>query len=540
MRSRHSAASRVATFTLLALCGFSVRSGAADSPQSDLPISTPRVHAAPSGQHGFPFMSSSLNLKSVGYVEEEFFISGTAQAFIPAQTQPLQPDGRWNVEPNPGVTAPYTTRILVRRPQDPQRFNGTVVVEWFNETADFDAPSDWLYEHEEIVREGYAYVGVTAQFVGVKALKGWEKGPGARYASLFHPGESFAYDIFAQTGWVVSHARNTDPQPLGDLTRGARTVLATGFSQSADWLATYVNAIHKLYPVFQGFLIHDGAGGIPLSLDIASFDGDPIPANVPVTPLINTPYPVRVRTDLKVPTLIVLSEFGLSDTDGAGRSFHLESDTDHIRVWELAGATHLETGWFGEFAADMSKSAVGFALGACDGPPGIPNIVHAPASRAALHALNRWANDGELPRSAPRISLVVPNPPHNFNVPVVFNRDPATNLVIGGIRLPAISVPTATLNGNRTDLEPKTLGPGLQCFYVGSLDPWNHDGDRWDGKPGVDPSPTPEPVLQLLYPTHENYVDRVAIAASQSKEDGYLRPADAAQIVLKAEKSHVP
>ena len=432
-------ASLVVTFALLALGGFSAPAGAAGTPQPALSISTPRVLTPPSGQHGFPLMSSALDLKSVGYVEEEYFISGTAQAFIPVDSQPLLRNGRWNVMPNPGITAPYTTRILIRRPQDPQKFNGTVVVEWFNESANFDAPSDWVYEHEEMVREGYAYVGVTAQFVGVAALLGWEQGPGARYASLFHPGESFAYDIFGQAGWVLTHPRDGDSRPLGNLTSKVSTLLATGFSQSASWLLNYVNAIHPLYPVYQGFLVHDGSAGVPLSLDEASFNGDPTPPNVPPTPLIGVPYRARVRTDQKVPTLIVLSEFGLSDSDGGGRSLHLYPDTDFVKEWEFAGAPHLETGWFQEFVADEAKSGIGFALGPCEGPPGIPNIVHAPAARAALHALHRWASDGEPPRTAPRMSLNVPGPPHPYRTLVTFNRDPDTNLVIGGIRLPAVA-----------------------------------------------------------------------------------------------------
>src|SRR5450631_3243046 len=123
-------------------------------------ISTPSVRSAPNGQNGFPFMASALNLASVGYAEQEYLLSGTAQAYIPVTPGRLPRNGRWNVMPNPGATAPYTTRILVRRPIDPKRFNGTVVVEWFNESAGFDTPSDWLYTHDEIVREGYAYVGV--------------------------------------------------------------------------------------------------------------------------------------------------------------------------------------------------------------------------------------------------------------------------------------------------------------------------------------------------------------------------------------------
>jgi len=138
------------------------------------------------------------------------------------------------------------------------------------------------------------------------------------------------------------------------------------------------------------------------------------------------------------------------------------------------------------------------------------------------------------------MSLVVPNPPDSFEQAVTFNRDPATGIAIGGIRLPAIAVPTASLNGNRSELDPQTWGPGGQCFLVGSSDPWNHDSDLWDGQAGLDPSPTPEPDLQLLYHSHQHYVERVAAAALQSVDAGYLRPVDGVKLVLDAAHAAVP
>ncbi|HVN46531.1 MAG TPA: alpha/beta hydrolase domain-containing protein [Steroidobacteraceae bacterium] len=499
------------------------------------------MRSAPHGQHGFPFLSTVLDLGTVGYVEEEFLISGTAQAYISLTPGPLQPNGRWDSQPNPGVTAPYATRMLVRRPLDPARFNGVVVVEWLNESGGSDATADWWYMRDEIVRQGYAYVGVTVQWPGVQSLLGWETGPGARYATLFHPGESFDYNIFAQAGWVVAHPRNGDPRPLGTLTDHVRDVVGTGFSQSAWWLATYINAIHPLTPVYDGFLVHDGGIDQPLSWPGASLFGDPIPAGVPATPEIDTPYPFQLRTDQSVPVLVVGSEFGLSDFgNAAGRSFHLQPDSSHIRFWELAGATHLESGWFQQLVADNNKSIPGSALDPCDGPPGIPSVVHGQAARAALNALSSWISDGQAPALAPRLSLFVPTPADDFDQLVVFNRDPRTNLAIGGIRLPAVAVPTATLNGNRSDLDPSTLGPGGQCYFVGAFDPWDHDSDPWDGQVGFDPSPTPEPDLQLLYSTHQRYVQQVASAALQSIRGGYLRPIDGAKIVLDAAQSKVP
>ena len=507
---------------------------------SDWPGPTPRVNVAPAGQHGFPFRSSALNLGRLGYVEQEFLISGTARAYIPVTQDPLPANGRWNVKPNPGVTAPFTTRLLVRRPIDPRTFNGTVVVEWLNASDASDTQSDWLYMHDEIVRQGSVYVGVTTQYIGVQTLLAWESGPGARYASLFHPGDSFSYDIFAQAGWAVTHGRSGDPCPLGSLTDTVRTVVATGFSQSAWWLTTYVNAIQRLTPVYAGFLLDDG--GIDANLSFpGTGTGDPPPPGVPATPDVETPYPFQLRTDLNVPVLIVASEFGLSDFGLlAGRTFHLQPDSAHLRVWEFAGATHLESGWFQELTADANKSTPGFTLDPCDGPPGIPSLVHGQASRAALHALSDWAGQAVAPQAAPRLSLNVPNPPDDFNQLVSFNRDPATNLIIGGIRLPAVAAPIATLDGNRSDLDPSASAPGGQCGFIGSYDPWNHDSDPWDGQVGYDPSPTPEPDLQLLYGNHANYVQRVAGAALQSVKYGFLRPVDGAKLVIDAAQARVP
>src|SRR5213593_1224746 len=75
---------------------------------------------------GTPFVAStSFALTPLGYVEEEFFLSGTATGYTSAA--PLRTDGRWTA--TPGSTAAYKTRILVRRPADGKRFNGTVLVE---------------------------------------------------------------------------------------------------------------------------------------------------------------------------------------------------------------------------------------------------------------------------------------------------------------------------------------------------------------------------------------------------------------------------
>jgi hypothetical protein len=74
---------------------------------------TPVISAAPAGQHRFPFGSSAVDLAGRGYTEKEYLISGTAEAYI--NDGPFRKHGVWNAKPNPGVTAPFTVRLLVRR-----------------------------------------------------------------------------------------------------------------------------------------------------------------------------------------------------------------------------------------------------------------------------------------------------------------------------------------------------------------------------------------------------------------------------------------
>src|SRR5215211_3970193 len=87
----------------------------------------------------YPLMMSSklqtpVDLTKAGYVEEEFLISGRANVYDWAA------DGKAIVKtPN----APYTTRILVRRPSTPQRFSGNAIIEVPNSARRFDFNFAW-------------------------------------------------------------------------------------------------------------------------------------------------------------------------------------------------------------------------------------------------------------------------------------------------------------------------------------------------------------------------------------------------------------
>src|SRR5258708_12718924 len=98
--------------------------------------------------------------------------------------------------------------MIVRAPIDPREFNGTVIVEWLNVSAGRDIDVDWDYGYNELLNAGFAYVGVTAQVVGINGLTTWDP---ARYGSLSIPSDDFSYDIFSQAGKALLSSSATAP-----------------------------------------------------------------------------------------------------------------------------------------------------------------------------------------------------------------------------------------------------------------------------------------------------------------------------------------
>ena len=159
------------------------------------------------GDHGWPFGRPLFDLAERGYVEEEFFLSGDAITYRQVPGTEWGRDGHWSAEPN--GTVPFTTRLLVYRPADPERFNGTVVVSWNNVTAGYEL---FGAESAEFIEGGYAVVAATVQRVGVtgfptdsQGLAAWDP---ARYGSLSIPTDDASYDIFTRVARTVGASRD--------------------------------------------------------------------------------------------------------------------------------------------------------------------------------------------------------------------------------------------------------------------------------------------------------------------------------------------
>jgi hypothetical protein len=388
---------------------------------------------------GSPFVGSTIGnvLDGTGYEEHEYVATGTATSYKPAGA--LGGDGRWTFEPD--AQAPYRTRVLVRRPSDASKFNGTVVVEWLNVSGGLDADPDWTTLHEELLRSGAAWVGVSAQIIGVEggpvlvAAPGGENLAGKglkglfpdRYGSLSHPGDGFSFDMYTQ----VARALRAGGPAMGPLT--PERVIAVGESQSAFALVTYVNGVQPLTKAFDGFFVHSRASvALPLvgpgqSADLVAAFGSP---------------PTIFRTDTAVPILDLQSE---ADVEGVLQSFAArQPDTDRFRLWEVAGTAHADLHLLGGTAALLD---CGVAIN--NGP------LHVVA-KAAYRALDTWIRSGQVPPIAPRLVLT------NDTLPLVRDAD---GIATGGVRTPPLDVPVDVLSG-LPGSNPSTL-----CILLGSTTP---------------------------------------------------------------------
>ncbi len=429
------------------------------------------------GTRGFPFTASAVDLRSHGYAEQEYFFSGTAHTFT--SQAPLASDGRWQVQP--ASPASYTSRMIVRAPIDPKKFNGTVIVEWLNVSAGRDIDVDWDYGYNELINNGFAYVGVTAQTVGISALKAFDP---TRYGSLSIPSDDYSYDIFSQAGEALLAAGANGP--LHGL--HVRKLIADGESQSAGRMTTYYDAVAPLANVYDGYLIHsNGATGAPLSATLRA------------------PTPTLLRTDLRRPVLNFETE-----TDVLAHLAARQPDNANYRLWEVAGTAHVDSDdltLFGYQDHSQTPQDVNPSCTAATNTAPENDVFD-----TAYADLRAWVTTGRPPPHAPRMQI------NAAGTDVA--RDSFGN-GIGGIRLPQLEAPTATLTG--TGNRPADTNPvsGF-CVLFGTTTPFS------------------AATLSRLYPTHADYVRAFTAAANRLARQGFLLPADRAEALFAAEQAPVP
>jgi Alpha/beta hydrolase domain len=413
-----------------------------------------------------PASAVPVDLAAAGYAEQEFAVSGTAAACDRA---------------GDAGTAPFRTRVVVRRPADPGRFSGTLVVEWLNVSGGLEADPEWAYLHQEIIRQGHAYAAVSAQALGVvggRSLIGVPGPPSTglrgsdpdRYGSLEHPGDRYAFDIFTQAGRALAGS-----DVLGG-TRPAR-ILAVGESQSAFYLTSYINAVHPQAGVFDGFFVHSrGASAAPL--DGSGLDGQGlVPAQgVPIRPGSTPVLVQQAEGDLLPPLASWLAR---------------QPDSQWFRLWEVAGTSHADSYLIGPAAA-----LLGCDWRINEGPQRL-------VAQAALSALERWVRDGTPPPEAARIGLAAQSPAR-------IARD-RHGIAVGGVRTPDVDAPACVLSGEAPH---GARGPG---WLVGSTTP-------------MEPAE-----LVRLYGDADGYLTAFRQSADEAIAAGFLLPAHRDELLARAQ-----
>jgi hypothetical protein len=465
------------------------------------------------GSTGKPFTATPLDLASYGYVEQEYFFAGTATAYD--WVTPPTEDGLWSVKTT--TTASYKTRMLVRRPTDPTKFNGTVIVEWFNDTGGIDADPEFGFAHAELLRSGFGYVGVSAQAQGVvgggislAALSGIAAKPlvqedPERYGSLHHPGDDYAYDIYTQAARALRHPGAVDP--LGGLLPAR--LIGDGESQSAIRMVTYVNAIHPIANVFDGFFIHSRFSGGAL---ISGF------ADAGIGAILAGPSPAHIRGDLTVPVFQFETETDVpgltSGLLGPGFVVSRQPDTALLRTWEVAGTAHAD-----QYLIDYEEGPDGGDAGGADAAASAASVVSSCGDinagpqhwveDTAMNAVQAWTANGHPPPNGQPFTMT--------DAGTAIAQDSYGN-ALGGVRTAAVDVPIATYSG-----QPSTSAAGgLTCSFFGQTTPFT------------------SAQLAMLYSSHDDYVNKVTTATAAAQQAGFILAADAPLIVQEAQATAVP
>jgi hypothetical protein len=433
--------------------------------------------------------ATNVDLAPTGYEQHEYFASGSATSY--AATGELTPDGAWSLAP--AGSADYKTRVLVRRPTDPKRFSGNVVVEWLNVSGGVDTDAEFVSTREELLRNGDVWVGVSAQLIGVEggpvlvkvsgvpgsenAGKGLKAIDPARYGTLHHPGDGFSFDIYTQVARAIRSGAGLaglHPQRL----------IAAGQSQSAFAMVTYYNGFQPLTDAFDGFFVHSrGAGELPLvgPGQYADFVGAISSAKS------------LLRSDLSAPVLDLQTE---TDVENSllGSAVVRQPDTDRFRLWEVAGTAHFDQTLLSVQETYQSCGSIN------DGPMHVVAL-------AGMHALKAWVTSGQTPVTAPRLELTADAAP-------AIVRD-ADAIALGGVRTPPVDIPVATLSGQGT--VDSTI-----CQILGSTTPF-----------------TPARLAQL-YPSVADYEQRYDAGTDAAIKAGFVLPEDRDLIKKYENSSGIP
>jgi hypothetical protein len=275
---------------------------------------------------------SAVSVEAFPYVTEEYFVSGTAKG------------------------APYTTRIIVRRPQDAGSFSGVVVAEALH-AGGRSLIFEW--SRVSILTRKHLFLEIVHSAPNIALLKTFNA---ERYGSL-NIAAGQTNEIIAQVGRLAKSGTGPfAPYPV-------RAMTLMGTSASSGTVRNYLpdHGMMRMTdekPIFDGFLLTSTNGNEPL-------------------PIVDVPM-IQMPTQTEV---VTWAERGIAyrrpDSDAAGNRF---------RLYEVAGMPH-----------NNSRESPAFANDPCTLP--VTDFPAGAFTALGLNHLIEWITKGTLPPHAPLIAV---------------------------------------------------------------------------------------------------------------------------------------
>jgi len=463
----------------------------------------------------FAAAAKACGFDKLGYIEDEYFLSGTANIYKEGSTgkpEIIFPE------------APYTTRFLVRRPKDISKFSGNVVLEILNSTAEIDIDRMWVNSWPFFTRNGDIYVGISSKGHVVDSLKkydparyapiNWanplpdrEMPPGARLTGFFRFMPQYESGLFWDM--LVDFARllkgDSPENPIKEYniatnsaiqadTSPNRHIFLTGWSQSGFYISRYLKSFYdKANPIFAGYLsAGSGAGCSPLN----AYERQQLgfgPPGLPVGSMMGAPEPVIAI-----------------NTESENRQVYWYGDFDEadfkFRTYQIAASSHdtkynLLDYYGKEGLAELERIGIRNGYSGIDGDPN--DYPYEVIYNAAFHHLYNWARKGIPAPYAPKIETYTayeastdPMGSYVDNCRDIFGN------CKGGIRTPAVDYPTAKYSSS------STMENGMINPMFGKVNPF------------------PPAMLKQLYGDIENYRRLVTEGANAVMAQGFILPED--------------
>jgi hypothetical protein len=326
-------------------------------------------------------------LQPYGYVEEEYFVSGTV-------------DGR-----------PYATALLVRKPKDLARFSGVVAVE----TLHAQGAIPFWGMRDVLMPNGHGWAMVVSQRSALEMFH--KKSNAARYASLqipeaagalanplaSGPQDTISQEILSQVGALLKS--NGSNGPFAGMK--VKYLIMGGSSQTGMTTLRYIQESHAKARLPDGKPIYDGY--------------------YPTEAIATGPIS---GGDAAVVHVVGEGDFGLfrSFTRNFTITTPADSDApnDRLREYQFPAASHVPTRGIAD-----PKEIFGTLANVMHEGDHLSQFPSPPFYRQALVNLIDWVTKGIVPPKAPPLEMANGE----------FVRDEYGN-VKGGVRHPYVEVPT--------------------------------------------------------------------------------------------------